>query len=138
MAGLSPNTPIPTDIVVHQQSRQLELAFADGQRFHLPFELLRVCSPSAEVKGHGPGQETLQTGKREVQIVELRPVGHYAVQPVFSDGHDSGIYSWDYLYELGSRQAAIWQDYLDRLAAAGLQRDDPMPLKGGGACGHHH
>ncbi|MDT9001318.1 DUF971 domain-containing protein [Paucibacter sp. APW11] len=138
MAGLRPDTPVPTEITVHQQSRVLEIAFADGQRFRLPFELLRVYSPSAEVKGHGPGQETLQTGKREVQIVDLQPVGHYAVQPVFSDGHDSGIFSWDYLHELGSRQDQLWRDYEARLAAAGVQRDDPMPVKGGGACGHHH
>ena len=98
MAGLPPDTPQPTNITVHARSRQLEVAFADGKSFLLPFELMRVYSPSAEVKGHGAGQEVLQTGKRLVDIVDLAPVGHYAIQPRFSDGHESGIYSWDYLY----------------------------------------
>jgi DUF971 family protein len=132
-------SPIPTALTVHQQSRQLELTFADGQAFRIPFELMRVYSPSAEVQGHGPGQEVLQTGKREVEIVALEPVGHYAVQPTFSDGHESGIFTWDYLYRLGAQQAALWQQYLDRLAAAGLDRDAPMAgAAAGGACGHHH
>ncbi|MCV2357150.1 DUF971 domain-containing protein [Paucibacter sp. B2R-40] len=138
MAGLNSTTPTPTDITVHQQSRVLEVAFSDGARFRIPFELMRVYSPSAEVKGHGPGQETLQTGKREVLITALAPVGHYAVQPQFSDGHDSGLFSWDYLYDLGANQARLWQDYEARLAAAGLSRDQPMPIKGGGsACASH-
>lgn len=126
MAGLDKNTPLPTNIVVHMQSRVLEVAFADGRSFRLPFELMRVYSPSAEVKGHGPGQEVLQVGKREVTLVRLEPVGNYAVKPVFSDGHDSGIFSWDYLYHLGDRQDALWTDYLKALADAGASRD-PAP-----------
>ena len=137
MAGLSAASPLPTDITVHQQSRRLEIAFDDGARFSIPFELLRVLSPSAEVKGHGPGQETLQTGKRDVLIEALSPVGHYAVQPRFSDGHDSGLYTWDYLYELGLRQDELWAEHLARLAAAGLARDAPMAPKGGGHCASH-
>lgn len=138
MAGLSKDTPVPTALTVHQQSRVLEIAFSDGAHYKLPFELLRVYSPSAEVQGHGPGQEVLQTGKRNVEIVALEPVGNYAVQPTFSDGHSSGLYAWDYLYELGARQDALWQDYLARLEAAGADRDAPMPGAGGSACGHHH
>ena len=101
----------------------LELTFSDGHAFRLPYEFLRVYSPSAEVRGHGPGQETLQVGKREVAITTVEPVGHYAIQPTFSDGHASGIYSWDYLYDLGDRQDELWQRYLDRLAEAGASRD---------------
>ncbi|MCD8514931.1 MAG: DUF971 domain-containing protein [Burkholderiaceae bacterium] len=138
MAGLTKTTPIPQDIVVHAQSRVLEIVFTDGAHFKLPFELMRVYSPSAEVQGHGPGQEVLQTGKREVGIVALEPVGNYAVQPTFSDGHDTGIYSWDYLYFLGDQQAELWADYERRLAAAGVGRDDPMPEKTGSSCGHSH
>src|SRR5574341_1984847 len=137
MAGLSKDTQLPTAITVHQQSRTLEIDFADGARFRLPFELLRVYSPSAEVQGHGPGQEVLQTGKREVEIVALEPVGNYGVQPTFSDGHNSGIYSWGYLYRLGAEQERLWQDYLERLAAAGLDRDAAMSAPAAG-CGHHH
>ncbi len=137
MAGLSKDTPTPQDITVHSASRVLEIAFSDGQSFRIPFELMRVYSPSAEVQGHGPGQETLQTGKRDVGIVALESVGNYAVQPTFSDGHDSGIYAWDYLYFLGSQQAELWNDYLQRLQAAGVDRDAPMPEKGGHACGSH-
>ena len=113
----------PTEIKLHQKSRVLELRYADGRSFRLPYEFLRVYSPSAEVRGHGPGQEVLQTGKREVDIRALEPVGSYAVQPVFSDGHSTGIYSWEYLYELGERQEELWQDYLAKLAAAGASRD---------------
>ena len=138
MAGLQNDTPTPTSITVHQQSRHLEVAFSDGASFRIPFELMRVYSPSAEVKGHGPGQEVLQTGKREVGIVALEPVGNYAVQPTFSDGHDSGIFSWDYLYWLGAEQERLWQDYFARLLDAGVERDAPMPDKGGSACGHAH
>lgn len=138
MAGLQSDTPTPTSITVHQQSRQLEVAFSDGASFRIPFELMRVYSPSAEVKGHGPGQEVLQTGKREVGIVALQPVGNYAVQPSFSDGHDTGIFSWDYLYFLGAEQDRLWQDYFARLQAAGVDRDAPMPEKGASACGHSH
>ncbi len=116
-------SPTPVSIVVHKQSRLLEIAFADGRAFKLPFEYLRVYSPSAEVRGHGPGQETLQVGKRLVGLDTLEPVGHYAVQPRFSDGHDTGIYTWEYLYRLGRDQARMWQDYLDRLSAAGASRD---------------
>ena len=137
MAGLNKDTPTPLDITVHSASKVLEIAFSDGQAFRIPFELMRVYSPSAEVQGHGPGQETLQTGKRDVSIVSLEPVGHYAVQPTFSDGHDSGIYTWDYLHFLGSTQEQLWDDYRQRLQAAGVDRDAPMPEKGGHACGSH-
>ncbi len=137
MAGLDRNTPTPQDITVHSASRVLEVSFSDGQSFRIPFELMRVYSPSAEVQGHGPGQEVLQTGKRQVGLLALEPVGNYAVQPTFDDGHDSGIFSWDYLYFLGSRQAELWADYEARLNAAGASRDDPMPEKAGHGCGHH-
>ena len=138
MAGLSNSTPQPTAITVHQQSRVLEVGFSDGQTFRIPFELMRIYSPSAEVQGHGPGQEVLQTGKREVELTELEPVGNYAVQPTFSDGHNSGIFSWDYLYFLGSQQAQLWAQYEERLQAAGMQRDADMPAAAGAGCGHHH
>jgi DUF971 family protein len=138
MAGLQPDTPIPTAVTVHEQSRTLGLSFADGSEFRLPFEFLRVHSPSAEVQGHGPGQEVLQTGKRNVTITGVQPVGNYALQPTFSDGHESGLYSWDHLYHLGKNQAALWQAYLERLAQAGVDRDAPMAAAGGSACGHHH
>lgn len=137
MAGLTPDTPTPTALTVHSQSRVLEIAFSDGAEFKIPFELMRVYSPSAEVQGHGPGQEVLQTGKREVNLVELEPVGNYAVKPVFSDGHESGIFSWDYLYFLGSEQARLWTDYLQRLETAGAQRDAPMAPAGGHGCSSH-
>ena len=129
--------PQPTELTLHQSSRVLEIAFDDGARFRIPFELMRVYSPSAEVQGHGPGQEVLQTGKRDVTLVNLEPVGNYAVKPTFSDGHDSGIFSWDYLYELGQQQDALWKQYAERLAAAGVDRDAPMAAKGGHACGSH-
>jgi DUF971 family protein len=115
--------PVPRSIVVHQQSAVVELAYEDGSSFRLPFEFLRVYSPSAEVVGHGPGQEVLQVGKRDVTIQNLAPVGQYAVQPHFSDGHDTGLYSWSYLYWLAQHQSALWQDYLNRLAAAGATRE---------------
>jgi DUF971 family protein len=136
--------PTPTALTVHQQSRTLEIAFDDGATFSLPFELLRVYSPSAEVRGHGPGQEVLQTGKRNVLMNALEPVGHYAVQPHFSDGHDTGIYSWDYLYWLGENQAKLWGDYLQRLEAAGFTRETGRdaamgaPAASGHGCGHQH
>jgi DUF971 family protein len=114
---------VPTNIVLHQKSRLLEIAFSDGTNFRLPYEYLRVYSPSAEVRGHGPGQEVLQVGKRAVEIRSLEPVGSYAVQPTFSDGHSTGIYSWDYLYELGRDQEKRWTDYLARLEQAGASRD---------------
>ena len=138
MAGLTSHTPTPTSITVHQQSRALEVAFSDGSEFRIPFELMRVYSPSAEVQGHGPGQEVLQTGKRDVGLSALQPVGNYAVQPTFSDGHDTGIFSWDYLYYLGSQQDDLWRKYEGRLAAAGVDRDTPMVTAAASACGHHH
>ncbi len=115
--------PKPTEINLHQVSRILDIAFDDGRRFELPVEYLRVYSPSAEVRGHGPGQETLQVGKRQVNIQAIEPVGMYAVKLVFSDGHDTGIYSWEYLYDLGARQDANWKTYLARLQQAGKSRD---------------
>lgn len=138
MAGLKRNTPIPTEIKLHQASHLMELAFSDGAHFQLPYEFLRVFSPSAEVRGHG--QEVLQTGKRDVAIVGVEPVGNYAIQPTFSDGHYSGIYSWDLLYELGINREKLWQEYLARLEAAGASRDietktaAPAHAKG---CGKH-
>ncbi|MDO9360808.1 MAG: DUF971 domain-containing protein [Polaromonas sp.] len=137
MAGLQPGTPLPTDLTVHGQSRILEIAFSDGKAFRIPFELMRVYSPSAEVQGHGPGQEVLQTGKREVGVVELESIGNYAVKPVFTDGHDSGIFSWDYLYFLGSEQTRLWAEYTQRLEAAGVSRDAAMPAGGGQGCSTH-
>ena len=113
----------PTELTVHQHSRLLEIGYEDGSVYRLPFELLRVYSPSAEVQGHGPGQEVLQVGKRDVLIQALEPVGHYAVKPTFSDGHDSGLFTWEYLTWLGANQETLWQNYLDRLAAAGASRD---------------
>ena len=112
-----------TEIILHQQSKALELAFEDGARFKLPFEFLRVSSPSAEVRGHGPGQETLQVGKRDVVLVDIEPAGNYALKLVFNDGHDSGLYTWEYLYELGKYQDAMWHDYLGKLEAAGASRE---------------
>jgi len=128
----------PTALTVHQHSRVLEVSFDDGASFRIPFELMRIYSPSAEVQGHGPGQEVLQTGKRDVEIVALEPIGNYAVKPVFSDGHETGLYSWDYLYRLGSQERELWQRYEQRLAEAGVDRDAPMASKGGESCGHHH
>ncbi len=136
MAGLSSESPTPRSLVVHGQSRVLEVSFSNGAEFRIPFELMRVYSPSAEVQGHGPGQEVLQTGKRNVELAALAPVGNYAVQPTFSDGHDTGIFSWDYLYFLGSQQAKLWADYEHRLQEAGAERDAPMPEKASHACGH--
>ncbi|WP_334154957.1 DUF971 domain-containing protein [Tepidimonas sp.] len=133
----SASHPHPTELTVHGASRVLEIAFDDGARFRIPFELMRVYSPSAEVQGHGPGQAVLQTGKRHVEILALEPVGHYAVQPTFSDGHDSGIYTWEYLYFLGSRQDELWADYERRLAEACVDRDAPMPGPAAAGCGRH-
>jgi DUF971 family protein len=141
MAGLNSDTPIPTEIKLHQKSRVLELVF-DNERFELTFEFLRVFSPSAEVRGHGEGQETLQVGKRDVNILGIEPVGNYAIKPVFSDGHDSGLYSWDVLYTLCTRRDELWQAYLDKLAAAGASRDPaqcpPPPAKPAPKCGPQH
>lgn len=136
----------PTALTVHQKSRVLDISFEDGSSFSIPFELLRVYSPSAEVRGHGQGQEVLQLGKRDVGVTALEPVGNYAVQPTFSDGHNTGLFSWDYLYKLGSEQAALWADYMARLHAAGFEGDAgrepgaalaglPAAAKG---CGHKH
>ncbi|RJG04558.1 gamma-butyrobetaine hydroxylase-like domain-containing protein [Noviherbaspirillum sedimenti] len=137
MAASEPGSSTPTALTVHTQSRLLEIAFDDGSGFSLPFELLRVYSPSAEVRGHGAGQEVLQTGMRNILVTALEPVGNYAVQPHFSDGHNTGIYTWDYLHWLGANQVQLWQDYLGRLEAAGhgqeAGRDLPMPRKSGHA-----
>ena len=124
-------------LTVHQHSRALEIEFDDGRTFRIPFELMRVYSPSAEVQGHGPGQETLQTGKRDVVIDAIEPVGHYAVKPTFSDGHDTGLFTWDYLYRLGSQQDELFAQYLERLAQAGLDRDAEMVKPAGGSCHSH-
>jgi DUF971 family protein len=139
MAGLTKDTPNPVDITVHQHTRQLEISFSDGAKFNIPLELMRVYSPSAEVQGHGPGQETLQTGKRLVGLQSMEPVGNYAVKPVFTDGHESGLFSWDYLYHLGANQDALFAQYEARLAAAGADRDAPMVEAGhvhGAGCSH--
>src|SRR5678815_310960 len=127
MAVSDKHTPTPTEIKLHQKSRVLEISFADGKTFNLPCEFLRVYSPSAEVRGHGPGQEVLQVGKKNVEIRHIEPVGSYAVQLAFSDGHDTGIYSWDYLYELGANYVALWDRYVSRMEAAGASRE---PLAG--------
>jgi DUF971 family protein len=129
--------PTPTLIELHQKSRVLEIAFSDGKHFSLPYEFLRVNSPSAEVRGHGPGQETLQVGKKNVEITAAEPVGTYAMQLVFSDGHDSGLYSWEYLHSMGIKQDAMWQEYLQRMEQAGAKRE-PGPnilATSGGGCG---
>ena len=137
MAGLQAGSPTPTALTVHSQSRVLEIAFSDGASFRIPFELMRIYSPSAEVQGHGPGQEILQTGKRDVGIVALEPIGNYAVKPVFSDGHESGLFTWDYLYHLGADESRLWEDYQRRLQAAGVDRDSPMAVPGGHGCASH-
>jgi DUF971 family protein len=123
MAELDRNTPRPTEIKLHQKSRMLEISFADGNTFRLPCEFLRVYSPSAEVRGHGPGQEVLQVGKKDVEITHIEPVGTYAIQFTFSDGHSTGIYSWDLLYDYGLRQEEMWRQYLKRREAAGESRE---------------
>lgn len=131
------NKHTPTEIKLHQKSRQMEISFADGKRFELSYEFLRVYSPSAEVRGHGPGQEVLQVGKKDVDITAIEPVGSYAVQPRFSDGHDSGLYSWDYLYEIGMDRDQLWQQYLQRMQTAGASREpgaNPAPLAPKSGC----
>ncbi len=139
MAGLKKDMPTPESLTVHGQTRVLEIGFSDGAQFRIPFELMRVYSPSAEVQGHGPGQEVLQTGKREIGIAEIEPVGNYAVKPTFTDGHESGLFTWEYLYFLGDQQDALWKQYEDRLQAAGMSRDAPMvEAAAGGSCGHQH
>lgn len=137
MAALQSDAPAPKAITVHSQSKVLEVSFSDGATFRIPFELMRVYSPSAEVQGHGPGQEVLQTGKRLVELAGLEPVGNYGVQPAFSDGHNTGIFTWDYLYFLGSQQDKLWADYTARLLAAGVERDAPMAEKAGHSCASH-
>lgn len=138
MAGLNSDTPIPTEIKLHQKSRILELAFENGERFELSYEFLRVFTPSAEARGHAPGQETLQVGKRDVEILGIEPVGNYAIKPVFSDGHDSGLFSWDMLHTLCIHRDELWQAYLDRLVEAGASRDPaeclPPPPKPTPSC----
>lgn len=141
MPGLDRDTPSPTAITLHKVSRVLEVSFDDGSVFRLPAEFLRISSPSAEVRGHGKGQETLQTGKRDVEITALESVGNYAIKPVFSDGHDTGLYSWDILHYLGANQDALWAEYLERLEAAGATRDIDRTLvttKSVSGCGHSH
>lgn len=135
---MSSPTLSPTQLTVHRQSRVLEIVFDDGASFRIPFELMRVYSPSAEVRGHGPGQETLQVGKRDVLIDVLEPVGNYAVQPTFSDGHDTGIFTWEYLYFLGAEQDRLWADYLGRLASAGASRETATVVAevSAAGCGH--
>lgn len=142
MSESQKKTPTPVELTVHKQSCALDIAFSDGAVFSLPFEFLRVYSPSAEVRGHGAGQETLQTGKRNVFITAIDPIGNYAVQPHFSDEHNSGIYGWDYLYWLGKNQAQLWEEYMQRLEAAGFTREtgrdaDMNTAKADGGCGHH-
>lgn len=141
MAGIERDTPIPSEIKLHTKSRLLELIYEDGQAYSLDFEFLRVYTPSAEARGHGPGQEVLQTGKRNVLIDGIDPVGSYALRFVFSDGHDTGLYSWDLLYNLAVHRDALWQEYLDQLEKQGLSRDidtTSPPATTGGSCGHHH
>lgn len=132
---------VPLSFKVRKVSRVVEITFDDGAEFSLPFELLRIYSPSAEVRGHAPGDEILQTGKRNVEVTAMEPVGNYGIKPIFSDGHGSGIYTWDYLYELGRDQEALWEKYLQELEFAGFTResgrDAPMPTQAAG-CGHHH
>lgn len=128
MAGLTPDAPIPTQLTLHQRTRELEIAFDDGLDARLSHEFLRVYSPSAEVRGHGPGQEVLQSGKSGVELVNIEPVGNYAVRLIFSDGHDSGLYSWDYLHDLARNQEALWMEYLARLDAEGASRDPAAPV----------
>jgi DUF971 family protein len=123
MAGLTKNTPRPTEIKLHNKSRLLDISFSDGKTFQFPCEFLRVYSPSAEVSGHGPGQEVLQTGKKMVNIVKIEPVGHYAIQLNFTDGHNTGLYSWDLLYSFGLNQDKMWQRYLQRIEDAGASRE---------------
>lgn len=125
---MSSETPIPVDIKLHQNSKKLELVYAQDESYELTCEFLRVLSPSAEVRGHGPGQETLQSGKINVSIKNIVPVGNYAIQLFFSDGHDSGIYSWEYLYDLCLNRDAYWEEYLERLHKAGAHRDPDIQV----------
>lgn len=139
MAGIDRDTPIPSEIKLHQKSRRLEISYENGEQFMLDFEYLRVFTPSAEARGHGPGQETLQTGKRNVDVDRIEPVGTYALRLVFSDGHDSGLYSWDLLYNLGKHHDELWQDYLKQIDTQCLSRDiDTSSRPAAGSCGKHH
>ena len=140
MAGIDKDTPVPSEIKLHQKSNMLELGYATGERFELSAEFLRVFTPSAEARGHGPGQETLQTGKRSVEISRIEPVGTYAVCLVFSDGHNSGFYSWDLLYNFGLHREELWSEYLQQLDKEGLSRDIDTTSKPatGGSCGSRH
>ena len=140
MAGIDRDTPIPSEIRLHQKSRRLELIYEGGEAYTLDFEYLRVYTPSAEARGHGPGQETLQTGKRNVVIERIEPVGTYALRLVFSDGHDSGLYSWDMLYNLGKHHDQLWAEYLEQIEKQGLSRDIDTTSRPatGGSCGAHH
>jgi len=140
MAGIDRDTPIPSEIKLHQKSRRLELIYEGGEAYTLDFEYLRVYTPSAEARGHGPGQETLQTGKRQVVIERIEPVGTYALRLVFSDGHDSGLYSWDMLYNLGKHHDQLWAEYLEQIEKQGLSRDIDTTSRPatGGSCGAHH
>ncbi len=140
MAGIERDTPIPSEIKLHQKSRRLELIYEGGEAYSLDYEYLRVFTPSAEARGHGPGQETLQTGKRDVMVDRIEPVGTYALRPIFSDGHDSGLYSWDLLYNLAKHHDELWQEYLNQLEQQGLSRDIDTSSRPatGGSCGHHH
>lgn len=140
MAGIDRDTPIPSEIKLHQKSRRLELIYEGGEAYSLDFEYLRVYTPSAEARGHGPGQEILQTGKRNVEIERIEPVGTYALRLVFSDGHDSGLYSWDMLYNLGKHYEELWAEYLKQIETQGLSRDIDTTSRpaAGGSCGHHH
>ncbi|MGB4066020.1 MAG: DUF971 domain-containing protein [Azonexus sp.] len=139
MAGIDRDTLIPSEIKLHKKSRRLELIYSEGENYSLDFEFLRVYTPSAEARGHGPGQETLQTGKRDIDIERVEPVGTYALRLVFSDGHDSGLYSWDLLYNLGKHHDELWQEYLAQIEKQGLSRDiDTSSRPAAGSCGHHH
>lgn len=139
MAGMDRDTPIPNEIKLHQKSRLLELSYDSGESYKLDFEYLRVMTPSAEARGHAPGQETLQAGKRNVEIERIEPVGSYALRLVYSDGHDSGLYSWDLLYNLGKHHAELWAEYLNQLETQGLSRDiDTRSRPAAGGCGQHH
>ena len=139
MAGIDRDTPIPSEIKLHQKCRLLELSYENGEHYTLDFEYLRVFTPSAEARGHGPGQETLQTGKRNVNVERIEPVGSYAVRLVFSDGHDSGLYSWDLLHNLGKHHDELWADYLKQIEGQGLSRDiDTTSRPAAGSCSSHH